>query len=168
MSTSQVETVIERPKSYVLLILYKFLAGMVEVSIGGAFGIFGNRFLQVYQNFELSHLREDPNLYVQTVERAIPFLLDHRTYIIITFFTFGLGKIIGAVGLWYEKLWAIYLMIFLGLILIPFELTDFITHPTEFKFFYMVANIVIVIYLTQFNPHIKHIREKHKRKHLGA
>lgn len=161
------EETLVRPPSYVLLILYKLIAGIVELAIGISFGIFGKQFVRFYQGFELSHLREDPNLYVRTVERAIPFLLDHRTYVIVFFLTFGFGKIIGALGLWYEKLWAIHLMIILSALLLPFEFADFIQRPTIFLLFYIIANIAIVMYLIRFNPHIQRIRHKHHLKKLA-
>lgn len=162
------EEIIIRPPSYVLLILYKLVAGIIEVIIGVSFGVFGKQFVRVYQNFELSHLREDPSIYVRTVEKAIPFLLDHRTYVIVFFLTFGLGKIIGALGLWYEKMWAIHLMIILSALLLPFEFADFLHRPTIFLLFYIIANITIVLYLLHFNPHIQHIKHKHRMRKLAA
>jgi uncharacterized membrane protein (DUF2068 family) len=158
---AQTETVIVRPVSYILLVLYKFIAGLFEVSIGISFGIFGNQFLRFYQLFELSHLREDPSIYVRTVEKAVPYLLDHRTYVIVFFLTFGMAKIIGAIGLWYEQYWAIQMMILLSALLLPFEIVDFLQRPTIFLAFYILANIAILVYLMHFNPHIRHIRHKH-------
>src|SRR5258708_4797477 len=134
------EEKITRPPSYIALIIYKLLSGLTEITIGVAFGIFGNQFTRFYNAFQLSHVREVPTLYVRTVERAIPFLLDHRTYVIVFFLSFGLANLAGVIGLWLEKLWAIYLMIVLSALLLPFEFTDFLRKPNIFLLFYMVSN----------------------------
>ncbi len=156
-----------RPPSYIVLILYKLVAGLIELTIGVSFGIFGKQFVRIYNAFQLSHVREDTTLYVRTVEKAIPFLLDHRTYVIVFFLTFGLGKIIGVIGLWFEKLWAIHLMIILSALLLPFEFADFLQRPNIFLLFYIIANVSIVVYLVRFNPHIQHIRHKHHLRKLA-
>src|SRR5258708_25037086 len=65
-----------RPPSYIVLILYKLVAGLIELTIGVSFGIFGKQFVTIYNAFQLSHVREDTSLYVRTIEKAIPFLLD--------------------------------------------------------------------------------------------
>lgn len=166
MDTEVTEKII-RPPSFILLVIYKIIGGLTQVSLGLAFGIFGNQFLRVYEYFELSHLREDPNLFIRTVERAVPFLLDHRSYVIVFFLTFGAAQLVGAIGLWFEKLWAIYLMIILCALLLPFEIVDFLRRPTVFLGIYMVMNALIIIYLTHFNPHVRHIRHKHRLKALA-
>lgn len=160
----EVEEKIIRPRSYIILVAYKFLVGITEVCIGAAFGLFGKQFLRFYEFFELSHAREDPNLYIRTIERAIPFLLDHSTYVVVFFLTFGTAKIIGAVGLWFERMWAIHLMIILSAMMLPFEIIDFLRRPSIFLVFYIAANFAIVIYLLHFNPHIRRIRHKYHLK----
>jgi uncharacterized membrane protein (DUF2068 family) len=164
------EEKIVRPPSYVVLIFYKFAAGALEVLTATLFLLFGRQFSNFYQNFELAHVDQEPSLYVRTVEHAVPFLLDHKMYIIVFLLTFGLGKIIGSIGLWYEKMWAIHMMIVLSMLLIPFELVDFISHPSGFKLFYILMNIIIVVYLLRFNPHVQHVMRKHhqaKEKRLA-
>ncbi|PWU22981.1 hypothetical protein C5B42_04550 [Candidatus Cerribacteria bacterium 'Amazon FNV 2010 28 9'] len=156
---------LNRPPSYILLIVYKFFAGFIELTTGILFGIFGQQFRTIYQSFQLAHLREDSSLYVRTIEHAIPFLLDHRSFVIAYFLTLGLGTIIGAVGLWYEKVWAIHMMIVLSAILVPFEFIDFVRRPTIFLFAYMLFNISIIVYLARFNPHVSRVLRKHKKIH---
>lgn len=163
----EIEEKIIRPRSFVLLIAYKVLGGLFQVGLGIAFGLFGNQFLRVYEYFELSHLREDPNLFIRTVERAVPFLLDHRSYVIVFFLTFGFAELIGTAGLWFEKLWAIYLMIILSALLLPFEIVDFLRRPSIYLGIYILINAAIIIYLSHFNPHIRHIRHKHHLRKLA-
>ncbi len=166
METKVIAKQIVRPVTYKLLMLYKLVAGTIELTIALAFALFDRQFVGMYERFELSHLREDPSIYVRTVEKAVPFLLSHHLYVVLFLSTFGIGKIIGVIGLWYEKVWAIYLMIIIGALLVPFEIVDFVSNPSIFKIFYILVNIAIIIYLSHFNPHIQYILKRSRTEEI--
>lgn len=156
--------IVIRPLSYRIMVAYEFIGGFVELFLGFGVLFLGNSFNAFYQAFALSHLREDPNLFVRTIERTIPFLLNHKAYVIVYFLVFGLSKIMGGIGLWYEKVWAIYMVILLSFLLLPFEVIDFIARPSPFKLIYIIINVLIVAYLVRFQPHIQHVLRKHAHR----
>ena len=68
---------------------------------------------------------------------------------------------IGAVGLWYHKHWGLDILIVVTIILLPFEVVNLFRHLSLLNTAYFVINMLIALYLVNFNPkgyftHLKH------------
>ncbi len=62
---------------------------------------------------------------------------------------YGGIEIVEGVGLWLDQLWAEYLTLAVTSLLIPFELYEFVRHPSIWKGGGLTINLVIVVYLAR-------------------
>jgi uncharacterized membrane protein (DUF2068 family) len=60
---------------------------------------------------------------------------------------YGLLELVEGVGLWLDQLWAEYLTVIAGGILIPFELYELVRKPSVLKAVGLAVNVAIVVYL---------------------
>ena len=137
-----------------LIIAYKLISGILEIFLGFGMMLFDTRIFQLYRNFRTQELIEDPHdIFARLLQTVMPAIIQHRVYIISLLFLFGITKIIGAVGLFLKKEWGLDILVGLFLFLFPFDLYNFIIHPSAAKLIYMVINTFIALYLVQFRPH---------------
>lgn len=135
------------------IIAYKFILGLFETFLGIGTIIFGRKIYEIYLNFKSSELLEDPHdLLVTIAERVIPYLFAHRWYVVLILLLLGITKIIGSVGLWYKKHWGLDVLIMVTIALLPFESYYLIIHPSFSTIAYFLINILIALYLVNFNP----------------
>ncbi len=137
----------------IYILIYKFMLGLIEMSVGIAIALFGSRIYQLYQTSMIKELSEDPHdLLARLSESIVPNLLTHNTYIVLYFIVLGLAKVLGAVGLVYKKNWGVDLLVGLTIILAPFQIVNLILHPNFFDLLYLVVGILIALYLVEFRP----------------
>ncbi len=136
------------------IIIYKFILGVVELILGLGLWIFGNKLFDLYFRFRDDQLLENSNdTILDILERIVPFLQEHKGYIILLLILLGVVKIVGSVALYYKKHWGLDLLIGLTFVLLPFDLIDLVKHPTLFNFLFFLINIFIALYLVNFKPH---------------
>ncbi len=135
------------------IIIYKFILGVLELILGLGVWIFGDRVLAFFTNYKAQELSDDPHdLLVTLLEKIIPFILEHKGYIIIILLLLGIVKIVGSIGLFYKKHWGLDLLVGLTVFLLPLDLYELFLHPTWPNLVYFIINILIALYLVEFNP----------------
>jgi uncharacterized membrane protein len=135
------------------VIIYKLLFGLIEFLGGLATWLKGSQLSQIYYQYITSELSEDPHdLLARLSVKVIPNLLTHHITLILYLLLLGGAKIAGAIGLIYRQNWGVDLLVGLTLILLPFQLVDFILHPSIFSVLYIVLGVFIALYLVEFKP----------------
>ncbi|MBI3366145.1 DUF2127 domain-containing protein [Candidatus Roizmanbacteria bacterium] len=119
--------------------------------------------VRFYNQYRFKELLEDPHdLLINITDKIVaPLILHHRIYLMIFLIVLGLTKIIAAIGLLYEKKWALDLVIGLFIILLPFDIFTLFSHITFLKLLYFLINLLIVFYLMEFKPQ-KHLQRLKK------
>lgn len=80
------------------IVFYKLITGIIELGLGLSIIFFGNNVAKIYSHYKVRELLEDPHdLLVKTVSVIIPFVIQHRTYIVTLLLLIGIVKIIGAI-----------------------------------------------------------------------
>ncbi|MCL4366570.1 DUF2127 domain-containing protein [Patescibacteria group bacterium] len=149
-----------------LIIIYKFSLGLIEIILGLGVIFFGQKVLDLYQNYKYQELFEDPHdLLVNLLDRVVPFAQNHQSSIIIILFLLGFVKIIGSIGLLYHKHWGLDLLIVLTIALLPFEAYHLLSDPNLTKTAYFFINILIALYLVNFRPKEYFVNVHHRIKH---
>lgn len=137
----------------IYIVIYKFMLGILEFSVGIAIALFGSQIYRSYQTSLLKELSEDPHdLLARVSEAIVPNVLTHHTYILLTLLLLGLAKMAGAIGLVYKQNWGVDLLVGLTLIMAPFQIVGLILHPGLFNLLYLVVGLVIALYLMEFRP----------------
>jgi uncharacterized membrane protein (DUF2068 family) len=151
-----------------IVIIYKFLLGLLEVLLGVGIFFFGDLLYEVYLNFRNSELLEEPHDFIALItEKLIPYLFAHQGYIVLILIFLGVTKMVGCVGLWYKKQWGLDILMAVTVFLLPFEIYAVIAHPTYSKVTFFLVNLFIAFYLVNFRPgdYFKDV-QKRVRKYL--
>ncbi|MCL4374557.1 DUF2127 domain-containing protein [Patescibacteria group bacterium] len=136
------------------IVAYKLIFGLAELLTGIGIVFFGSQIFRLYTRLVSQELSEDPHdLLARLSERIVPHLFTHHTYLVMYLILLGTVKIAGAIGLMYKKNWGVDLLVGLSIILLPFQLASFFSHPNVFDAGYAVLGIFIIFYLTEFRPH---------------
>ncbi len=136
-----------------LIIVYKFLLGLVEVILGLGIIIYGKRIYTLYTSFRNSEVLEDPHdLLANVLQFIIPYLLAHQGYVVFILLLLGITKMVGCIGLWQHKHWGLDVLIIVTILLLPFETYALLIHPNLTKVAFFVINMLIALYLVNFNP----------------
>lgn len=148
-----------------IIIIYKFILGVIELLL--AFGlVFGGRqMLDLYLYIRYEELLENSHETIAFVlEKTIPYLFEHQAYIVFLLASIGLAKIFGSIGLWQRKHWGLDLLVAVTLILLPVDTVNLIRHPTPSEFAFFIINILIALYLVNFNPshYFTHLKKRTK------
>lgn len=135
----------------IYIVVYKFLLGLFELLAGISLGLFGSQIYQVIQRDLLEELSEDPHALVAGIlERTLPNVFNHSTFVILALIILGLAKVAGAVGLIYKRNWGADLLVGLTVLMAPFQIVSLILHPNLFDLLYLVVGLVIAFYLVGF------------------
>jgi uncharacterized membrane protein len=135
------------------VIIYKLALGLVEFTSGLALAVFGHRALIWYGVVLSRELSEDPHdLLAGLSMKVVPSLLSHNNYLVLYLLILGSAKIAGAVGLIYHRNWGVDLLVSLTALMFPFQLVDLVRHPSLVKFLYILAGLLIALYLIDFRP----------------
>ncbi|MCL5675544.1 MAG: DUF2127 domain-containing protein [Patescibacteria group bacterium] len=135
------------------IIAYKLLVGVLEFGAGVSIAVFGNQLVSLYGRLIAGELTEEPHdLFITISERIVPNLFTHNTVLLIYLILLGSVKIAGAIGLIYRKNWGVDLLVGLSIVLLPFQLVSFVTHPNIMDAIYILVGVFIVFYLTEFSP----------------
>lgn len=137
----------------IYIIIYKFLLGVIEFSLGVIVTVFGTEIYHSVQNSLLRELSEDPHdLLARIAESIVPNVLTHNTVVVITLLVLGVAKMAGAIGLMYKQNWGVDLLVGLTIIMAPFQIVSLILHPRIFDTLYLLVGFVIALYLVEFRP----------------
>lgn len=148
------------PLEYV--VIYESLTGIFELILGSGIILFGKRIFTLYLRLQsLGYLEHSHNILVLFVRRSLPFIIHYHIAIAIFIILLGSIKIVSAVGLWRDKLWANYLLISTLVILLPFDVIEIIRNPSAIKIVYFVVNILIIIYLFRQEPSYLNRNKRH-------
>lgn len=132
-----------------LIIGFKALFGVLYVAV--AIGVFSfiNQDLDALASRLVDTFNLDPdNRYIDAILTMVPSITPQLLkQIAIGTFLYGSLELIQAVGLYYRKVWAEWLIIVATILLIPVEVVEIIKHATPVKFGVLVVNILIVLYL---------------------
>lgn len=147
------------------IIIYKFILGLVETILGAGIILFGRRLFETYLNFAQSELLEDPHDLLATIlEKFIPYIFRHHGLIAFILLLLGISKMVGAAGLWYHKHWGLDILIIVTILLLPFEIANLFLHPSLLNTAYFLINLLIALYLVNFNPKGYFTNLKHRIK----
>lgn len=149
------------------IIIYKFTWGVIELLLGLGILFFGRSALFVYTRFASRELLEDPHdLLISFTRSLAPYVLYHRVYLIAYLTLFGLIKIIGAVGLVYDQMWGVDLLLVLTILLLPFQLYNLIFHHSLPDLIYVIIGLLIAMYLVNFHPryYVSQLKRRYSRK----
>ncbi len=136
-----------------VIIAYKFLLGLVEFISGAGLVLWGRDAFRWYQAFMLRELTEDPHdVLARLTLRIVPDLLAQHTTLAIYLIVLGAAKLAGAVGLVYQKNWGVDLLVSLTVLMFPFQVVSLILHPSIPDLVYLVAGLLIALYLINFKP----------------
>lgn len=136
------------------VVYYKLVTGVIELILGLGILFFGKNIYRIYSAYKLKELLEDPHdLLINLVGKITPTLIHYRTYLMIFLIVFGLVKIIGAIGLLYDKEWGLDLLILFFFLMLPFDIYTLLSHVTFLKTLYFLINTLIALYLVEFRPH---------------
>jgi uncharacterized membrane protein len=136
-----------------VIIAYKFILGLVEFITGAGLVFWGRDAFRWYQAFMLRELTEDPHdVLARLTLRIVPDLLAQHTALAIYLIVLGAAKIAGAVGLVYQQNWGVDLLVSLTVLMLPFQVISLILHPSIPDVVYLVAGLLIALYLVNFKP----------------
>jgi len=136
------------------VVIYKLITGIIELLLGLSILFFGRNIAKIYTHYKVKELLEDPHdLLITVIEKIVPFLSHHRVYFMLFLIMFGLVKVIGAIGLLYDKEWGLDLLIIFFVLMLPFDVYTLFSHPTFLKAIYFLINVFITMYLVEFRPH---------------
>ncbi len=137
----------------IYIIIYKFLLGIMEFSLGIVVGVFGSEIYRSVQNSLLRELSEDPHdLLARIAEAIVPNVLTHNTVVVASLLVLGVAKMAGAIGLIYKQNWGVDLLVGLTIIMAPFQIVSLVLHPRVFDTLYLLVGFVIALYLVEFRP----------------
>lgn len=137
----------------IYIVIYKFLLGIIELSMGIVVAAFGAEIYQSVQSSLLRELSEDPHdLLARIAEAVVPNVLTHNTFVMLSLIVLGLAKVAGAIGLIYKRNWGVDLLVGLTMIMAPFQIVSLILHPRVFDTLYLLVGFVIALYLIEFRP----------------
>jgi len=132
-----------------LIIGFKALFGILYVAV--AIGVFSfiNQDLEELASRLVDLFNLDPdNRYIDAVLTMVPSITPQLLkQIAVGTFLYGSLELVQAVGLYYRKVWAEWLIIVATILLIPVEVVEIVKHATPIKFGVLVINILIVLYL---------------------
>ncbi len=153
MTVLQDHTAIVRTRLAGLIIVYKLVLGLIELGGGLALTFFGSQ-LEARAMFMIyRELSEDPHdVLASLIVRIIPNLFTHHAIFVVSLILLGLTKIAGAIGLFYKKNWGVDLLVCMTAVMAPFQLISILTHPALFDVLYLLAGVLIALYLIRFQP----------------
>ncbi|HEU0050867.1 MAG TPA: DUF2127 domain-containing protein [Patescibacteria group bacterium] len=143
--------VLNRPLTLALVAAYKAVWGLTEV-IGGILVLFSSRLIA-------GELMEDPqDLLANWLLRHVHLSQQTTLFIGITAIVFGVGKLLLALGLWFEIriIRPLAILFFCGIAL--FGLREIFLSFSWFKFAALCIDAAILFYLWKILP--KHFRQQ--------
>jgi uncharacterized membrane protein (DUF2068 family) len=136
------------------VVYYKLITGIIELILGLGILFLGKNISRIYASYKLKELLEDPHdLLINIVGEITPILRHYHTYLMVFLIVFGVVKIIGAIGLLYDKEWGLDLLIMFFFLMLPFDIYTLLSHITFLKTLYFLINTLIAFYLVEFRPH---------------
>lgn len=135
------------------IIAYKMAFGLIEFFSGLGIAIFGRNMFVLYTRYLTRELSEEPHdLLAKFSEQIVPHVMTHNTYLLAYLMILGLAKIVGAIGLIFNKHWGVDLLVGLTLVMFPFQCIQLLRHPSVLDFVYLVVGLFIALYLINFKP----------------
>lgn len=137
----------------IYIVIYKFILGVSEFSLGIAMAFFGEQIYRSYQFSLLTELSEDaPDLLERISETVVSTVLMPSTFVVVSLILLGLTKMVGAVGLIRKQNWGVDLLVGLTVLMAPFQIISLILHPRILDLVFLIVGVVIALYLVEFRP----------------
>lgn len=143
-----------------VVIIYELVTGFFETISGLSLVLFGHKLLNLYVSLNNAELLESSHGSIAYLaEKLIPNLFEHRIYIALTLMAIGITKIISGIGILLNKWWADHLLVVLVLTFIVINSLESLVAYSIIKFIFLIVNILIFLYLVQFQPvrYLKHL-----------
>ena len=137
----------------IYVLIYEFVVGFFELLAGLAMAFFGSQIYEYYRMSLIKELSEDPpDVLAYASEKIVPGLLTHNAYIILYLVVLGLGKVVGAIGLYYKQNWGVDLLVVLIILMAPFQVYELIARPNLAGLLALIGALLIALYLVEFRP----------------
>jgi uncharacterized membrane protein (DUF2068 family) len=150
----------KRPSAFIAITIYKgFMAILLAITAMGIF--FSWRNYDQLQDFSESlSLAGKEGMIAWIVERVISFQPGTLKFAAIAAAIYALVTAIEAIGLWYQRQWAEWLIIFSVAISIPPEIYELVQKVSLIKLAVFILNLVILAYLGRnLGEKLKHLEE---------
>lgn len=135
------------------IIAYEFSLGLIEIILGVGIWALGSKVFGIYRVIQDSDvLGEQHEILINSLAALVPYVFSHRFYLITLLIALGGVKIVSSIGLWTGKGWGKHLLIWLLIVLIPFDLVGIIRHFTLLDVGYLILDILIILYMVNFKP----------------
>ena len=145
------------PLTFDVVVFYELIIGCFEALLGFGLIIFGEELTELYQNMLETGVLDSPHTFTLTiVQKYAPYLSNHHLFLGLYLLIVGVIKVVCGYGLSQRHRWADYLLVALLLVFLPFDILGLTNHPSIGRILFVLANILIMIYLTG-NKITKHI-----------
>lgn len=149
----------KRPKALIAIVVYKsFIATLLGITSIAIFWTFKN-FEGLEEFSKLLTLKGKRGIIAWILEKLLN--LNHRSleFTAIASAAYALVTAIEAVGLWYEKAWARWLVIGVVAVSIPAEIFELTRGISPVKLIVFILNLAILWYLLREFPKPNHAEE---------
>jgi len=102
----------------------------------------------------ITHLHLDPARHFSRIFTYLDNAPSHMRWLAVGAAAYAIGRTAEAVGLWYDKKWAIWVAIWTAVIYIPFEIQPLVRDPNPIALVALIVNSGIVLYLLS-SPELK-------------
>ena len=136
------------------LAVFEAFKGLVVILAGVGLLRF-ERSVQRTASTIISHLHLDPARHFSRIFTYLDNAPSHVRWLAVGAAAYAIGRFVEAVGLWYDKKWAIWVAVWTAVIYIPFEIQNLVgREPRPIALVALIVNTAVVLYLLS-SPEIK-------------
>jgi len=99
---------------------------------------------ELVRHSHLNPARHYPRVFIEAASRTSPARLR---YLAGLAFAYSTVRFVEAWGLWNLKAWAEWFAIISGMVYVPIELFELLSHPTLLRAGVLIGNLAVVVYL---------------------
>lgn len=152
---SKTEAIFEEAEQEIsqIILAYKFALGILELVLGFGILFFDKQVLGFYIDLTYRDFFDTPHdLLVDFLQAVIPYILNHKVYIVSILIILGVIKIVSCIAYWTGRKWGGDVLVALLLFFAPFDLVKLATHFSIAESVYFILDIFIIFALTNFKP----------------